>query len=228
MQMLPCPKFGAFRRFRKIAVFAAFRVDERYVAVVGFGLFVHHVEHARRARQAHGDHGYLLRHFVYSLRGSSRHAEKRYDKPERNGNQSRFKRRNADVFNAGRKQQAAANRKENIGEIADIAENRTEYVAVDVRVFRIGIQLFGILIEIGFGALFVGENFHHFLPFHHLFHKAFFAAERALLRHHIFRGRAAHFLHYEEHTYATKHEHRRHDYGIPKHERNRHKQRERA
>ena len=80
----------------------------------------------------------------------------------------------------------AADGEEHVREVADIAEDRTEYVAVDMRVFRIGVQLFVVFIEVGFGAFFVREHFYHLLPFHHFFHEAFFAAERALLRHHVF------------------------------------------
>ena len=55
-----------------------------------------------------------------------------------------------------------------------------------MRVFRIGVQLFVVFIEVGFGAFFMREHLYHLLPFHHFFHEAFFAAERALLRHHVF------------------------------------------
>ena len=125
VEVLPCPEIRAFRRFRKFAVLAAFRVDKRNVALVGFRLFVHQIEHARGARKPHGDHGNLLRHFVYRQRGSSCHAEERDNKAERDGNQPRFQRGNADIVDAGSEQQAAADGEEHVREVADIAEDRT-------------------------------------------------------------------------------------------------------
>ena len=199
MEMLPRPQIGALRRLRKFSVFAAFRVHQRNVPLVFFGLFVHQRKHTGSARKPHGNHGYLLRHFVHCLRGTPRHAEEWNDKAERNRHKPRFKRRKADVFDSRSEEQTAADRQEHVGEVSDIPQNRAEHVAVDVRVFRVVEQFFVVFIEIGFGLLFVREHFHHFLPFHHLFHEAFFLAERLLLRHHVFRGSAAHFFHHHEH-----------------------------
>ena len=93
-----------------------------------------------------------------------------------------------------------------------------------MRAFAVLKQLLVQGVKVLLCLFFVRKDFDNLLPFHHLFHEAFFHSQRSLLRHHILCAAAANFFNDHTHRKGTNEHNQRQPKAVPKHHRNRENQ----
>ena len=215
--MFPRPEPRAFFAFDDIAVFVLRGVDKHDVAVVGFLLFVNHIEHARRARKPHGNHRDLSRD-VADIVGKL--ARKRQEGNE-NADRQRIEPGNTDVFEPGiefrNDQKSADERQQYVQEIAHVAENRHKDIAVSMRLSAVVVEFIVEFVKALFCGVFVVEHFHDFLTVYHFFDIAFFVGDGDLLRDHIFAACSADFHDDEKHKQYHRNDDKRQIYAVRQH-----------
>ena len=211
--MLPRPLSGALRTLGKSSVGILDGVDEHYVAVIGFGLFVEKFEYSSRTRKTHGDHIDLHRSLTYHHCHLTGYTQEVYD----NAYAYHVNSLQTHVHGFVQKQQSAEYRQQNVHYVTYIIKYGHQNVAVTVCFGRIVEKLVVEFDEFGFTLFLVIEYLNDLLTVDHFFDIAFRRGEGALLAHHIFGGAAAHHFDDIEHHANDQYNEKRHPQAVVYH-----------
>ena len=143
------------------------RVDERDEALVGLGLFVDEGEDALRARARHDDRVDLLGELVDVARELLGHVEERHE----NGDIQHLA-READIGKANEQEHAAHQRKADIEQVADVADDGAEHACIGVGAVAVFIEGIVELVKFLEGALLVAEDLDDLLAGHRFLNEA--------------------------------------------------------
>ena len=183
--MFPRPKPCVLGALGKLAVFIIFRVDQRYITVVGFGFLVNDVENAFRT-------GKRRQNVVELLGKVGQRLGKRAGILQKRKHRAHGK-RVADDEHAARRRDCRVN------DMGEVAHNRHQGAGVSVGAGRRVLQF---VVEGGKRLnrfLLVVKDLDDLLPFNRFFNKAVCRAEGFLLCAEIARAFAAHFFNDDQH-----------------------------
>ncbi len=174
--MLPGPCAGAFGGFGDGAVLRHHCVDQRYIAVVRFGLLVHQAQNTARTGQTHHDGVDLLGKAVHVAGELLGHVQEGNDDADGERHAG-----NAHVGCARQQEHAAHESYKSIEHIADVGNDRPQHIGIGVGTEAILKEGVVDPVKVLLALLFVAENLDHLLAVHHLLNKAFGAAHGLLL-----------------------------------------------
>ena len=184
---LPPPVTGLLRRLRhRTAVRRELDVDERDRAIVLLGRLVHQREDARGAGERHHDHRHLLRDLADRVHEGPRQREQRDDRANRERGSGE-----AQVAPIAKRGEAAEDRGEHIEQIAHVADDRHQHVAVGVRARAGVVQALVAVVERRLCGVLVVEDLDDLLPVDRLLDEGVHVAELLLLHHEV-AARTAH------------------------------------
>ncbi len=167
--MLPCPDAGTLRRFVQLALFVVLGVDQRNIAVVLLGQFVHQLENTVRACHCHNNRVQLLGNL------GKRHGEA-FCQLQKGCDIAQRKRRKP-----GNRQRAAHNRGQHVLQIAQVRHNRHQDIREPVGTGRRVAKLVVQLVEALLGRGFVAEYLDNLLTVHHFLNITIHLAKLFLL-----------------------------------------------
>ena len=214
VRVLPRPFAGALCCLGQAAVRVFGDVHESDVAVVCLGLLIHQGKDAPRARTCHDDGVYLLGEGIDVAGELLCHIKERNKDADAECHTG-----NADIRRARQQQHAADQRKHDIEDVTDVADDRAEDAGVGVRFEAVVAELVVYAVEVLNALLLMAEHLDDLLAVHHFLHEALGIGNRALLLHKVARRAAAEALCDEEHKHHACKQHERHPHAEVQHDR---------
>ena len=190
VRMLPCPNLGTLGAFHQLPVMVVTGIHQSNIAFVGFLRFIHHIKNALCTGKRHDNGVHLLRNLA------ERHNKVAGKLQERSQRTQRNRREAADGQNGTNQ------RGKHILQVADIADNGHQHVAISVGRGGALAKLLVQHIKVVLGGILVVKYFNHFLSGHHFFDIAVYFRQVGLLGNKASAALAADILsdlHHEQH-----------------------------
>ena len=210
--MLPCPMPCMLRALGHRAVGRDLCVDQGYIAVVRFRLFIHQGKNAGSTGACHNNGVDLLGKLVDITRELLCHIEKRHH----NGNAECLAGQ-GERGDRAQQQNAADQRYQNIKHISEVADNRPENACIGMRMRAVMAKRFIQRIKILLRLFLMAKYLNDLLPAHHLLHKALGFCNGCLLADKVFCAAAADLLCDKNHQHHAKQHHKRQPQAVIQH-----------
>ena len=222
MRVAPCPLAGVLLGGGYGAVLVDFGIDERNVAVVNLGLFVHQRKNASGARHCHDDGVDLLGDLVDVPRKLLGHGKKRdYDTDARRrlhgGAHFAEQQPDARVERPVDDKQASRNDVDHVKQVADVHNDGPEHIGISVGAVGVLEQLAVQVVKLLHGFRFVIEHLDHLLAVHGFLNVPFLGGKGLLLANEEFCRAAAQFAGYQKHDNDPGNDNEREPNAVPKH-----------
>ena len=195
------------------SVLAQFHVDERHSALVFLDGLIHQLEDTGSTGERHHHHGQLLRNLtdrVDERTGQGQQGDERTEGERLDTSQT-------DVVDAGQRDGGADDGKQDVQQVAHIADDRHGDVAPSVRLGGRLEELLVLLVEGLLGGVFVVEDLDDLLAVDGFLHEGVHVADPLLLLDEVAAG-AAHDLAHDEVEQNGEHDYERGEWnGQPQH-----------
>ena len=176
------------------AVFAEFHIHQGHGTVVIFRLFVHEREDTGCAGERHHHHVELHGHLTERVHEGTRQRQQRDERAQGELSGSG----QAEVAESGNRRESAKDCKQNVEQIAHVADYRHGHIAPRVRFGGSFEEFFVLLVESGLGGVLMVEDLDDLLAVDRFFHECVHIADGDLLLDKVTSGTGNDLAHHHE------------------------------